>query len=180
MNTWRNLPGKLKVSLLSLHPRLRREARRVGEDLSGEEGELFLSLNRYDLAHSLAMARRLSDDPLLRRAALLHDTGKLRGELDIITRWLYTFLEMFFPGRLRRLCAAVEEGAHGEGILERVRSLPPGWRRGFFVQMHHGEIAAELLRRAGGDQELVRMVEEHQREPRDEMARRLRQADDAL
>lgn len=180
MNTWRNLPGKLKVSLLSLHPRLRREALRCGEDLNAAERELFLTLNRYDLAHSLAMARRLGDDPLLKRAALLHDVGKLRHELNIFTRWLCTFLEIFLPGRLRQLCATVEEKARGEGILERIRSLPRGWRRGFFVQAHHGEIAGALLRRAGSAEELVRLVEEHQHEPRDEKARRLRQADDAL
>jgi putative nucleotidyltransferase with HDIG domain len=180
MNTWRNLPGKLKVSLLSLHPGLRREARRAAEDLGEGEKELFLSLGRYDLAHSLAMARRLGDDPLLRRAALLHDTGKLRRDLAIPTRWLYTFLEILFPRRLRRMCAALDEMARGREVLEMIDSLPRGWRRGFFVQAHHGEIAAAMLRRAGSDGELVRLVGEHQGEPRDARARRLREADDAL
>lgn len=180
MNTWRNLPGKLKVSLLSLHPGLRREAKRAAEELSAGEREIFLSMNRYDLAHSLAMARRLADDPLLRRAALLHDTGKLRRDLNIFTRWLYTFHEIFFPRRLQRICSAVEGKARGRDVLERIDSLPHGWRRGFFVQAHHGEIAAAVLRRAGSEDELVRLVAEHQDVPRDARARRLREADDAL
>lgn len=180
MNTWRNLPGKLWVSLLSLHPSLRRRSRTAAEGLSPAERDLFLSMSRYDLAHSLAVARKLDDDPLLRRAALLHDAGKLRSELDLGTRWMYTFLEIFLPSRLRRLGREVEGMARGRGILELTYSLPKGWRRGLFVQLHHGEIAAELLRRAGSDAELVHLVERHQREPRDERSRRLREVDDSL
>lgn len=180
MNTWHNLPGKAWVSLLALDPRLRRRAERACESLSPEEKRLFQAMNRYDQAHSLAMAARLRDDPLLYRAALLHDTGKLTSELRLIVRWMYTFLEILLPRFLARVAEGVERTARGEGVLERMRSLPRGWRRGLFVQLHHGEIAAELLRRAGSEEGLVRLVGGHQEEPRDERARRLRRVDDAL
>lgn len=180
MNTWRNLPGKALVSLLALDPRLRARGERAAAVLSAEERRLFSAMDRYDRAHSLAVAYRLRDDPLLYRAALLHDCGKLTAELALRVRWAYTFLEVFAPRLLARLAEKVEREARGEGVIERMRSLPPGWRRGIYVQLHHGEVAAALLESAGSDEELVRLVRDHQGEPRDERARRLRDMDDAL
>lgn len=180
MNTWKNLPGKAWVSFMALHPGLLRRALRAGRGLTPAERELFLSMDRYDLAHSLAVADRLREDPLLYRAALLHDSGKLVTELSLRVRWAYTFLEIFRPLWLQRLAARVEGEARGEGVLERMRSLPPGWKRGLFVQLHHGEVAAELLRRAGSDEALVKLVEGHQKEPADDRSSRLRRIDDML
>jgi putative nucleotidyltransferase with HDIG domain len=180
MNTWRNLPGKIYVTLASLDPRLRTRSRRMAEVLTGDEAGLFLSMSRYDLVHSMAVASRLTGDDLLREAALLHDTGKLRSELGLLSRWHYTVLEMFYPSRLLRLSQRVEGEAAGSGVMERVHSLPRGWRRGLYVQLHHAEIAAELLERAGSKPEVIRLVRSHQDEPRDTMQRKLREADDSL
>jgi hypothetical protein len=141
---------------------------------------LFMAMGRYDLAHSMAVAARLREDPLLHRAALLHDAGKMRSELGLTARWLYTTLEVLAPSRLRRLTAGIDEDGGGEGIMERVCRLPRGWRRGLYVQIHHGEIAAELLAGLGCDDELVRLVRLHQDDPRDDQQRRLREADDSL
>ncbi len=58
-------------------------------------------------------------------------------------------LEIFYPSRLLRLSQRVEGEAAGSGVMERVHSLPRGWRRGLYVQLHHAEIAAEMLERAG-------------------------------
>ncbi|MEW6552996.1 MAG: hypothetical protein AB1384_01755 [Actinomycetota bacterium] len=180
MNTWRNLPGKIYVTLASLDPRLRARSRRAARGLSGGERALFLAMSRYDLAHSLAVASRLGDEDILRRAGLLHDTGKLRGELGLFSRWLYTALEIFYPSRLVALAQRVEGEVSGSGVLGRMHSLPRGWRRGLYVQLHHAEIAAELLARAGSERELVELVGSHQDEPRDARQRRLREADDFL
>ncbi len=179
MNTWRDLPGKALVAAAALHPRLRARAARAAEALAPGERELFLSLKRYDIAHSLAVARRLRDDPLLHRAALLHDVGKLPSELGLPARWLYTAAELTAPRLLRGLCRKAEEMARGGGALERARSLPRGIWRGLYVQDHHGEIAGELLRERGSEEELVRLVAAHQGEPADARAARLREADDA-
>jgi hypothetical protein len=64
--------------------------------------------------------------------------------------------------------------------MERVHSLPRGWRRGLYVQLHHAEIAAEQLAQAGSEAELLRLVGSHQDEPRDTPQRLLREADDSL
>jgi hypothetical protein len=180
MNTWRNLPGKIWATLVSLDPRLRGRARSAAVELSPGEEELFSAMSRYDLAHSIAVAARLADDPLLYRAGLLHDAGKLRSELGLFTRWLYTGLELAAPALLKRMAAGIEAQAAGEGIMGRMRSLRPGWRRGLYVQLHHDEIAAEMLARMGCEEELVRLVGHHQLEPRDERERRLRDVDDSL
>jgi hypothetical protein len=168
------------VAIASLDPRLRARSRAAASNLSPGEADLFLAMGRYDLAHSLAMAARLKDDPLLYKAGLLHDAGKLRSELGIFSRWLYTFAELLFPFRLKAKEDMVEEKARGDSIEERILSLPKGWTRGLYVQLHHGEIAAEMLAGLGSEEELVRLVEGHQAEPGGERARRLREIDDSL
>ncbi len=180
MNTWRNLPGKAFVAMSALDPRLRARARRAAGSLSRNEAALFLSLSRYDLAHSLAVAARLADDPALRKAGLLHDSGKLRSELGLGTRFLLTALEICRPSLLARLYARVEGKARGSSALQRMAGLRRGWRRGLYVQAHHAEIAAELLRAGGSEAGVVELVASHQGEPRGPGQRRLREADDSL
>ncbi len=180
-NSWRNLPGKARVSLLALDPRLRRRAEREARILSPVERELFLSLRRYDLAHSLAVASRVGrEDPTLLRAALLHDVGKLRRELRVPVRYLYMLLELLFPSVLSRIAESVEREARGPAWTERLYSLPRGWKRGIFIQLHHGEVGAEILRLAGCEEEVCRLVEGHQKEPQDLKAKMLAVADDSL
>jgi hypothetical protein len=179
MNTFRNLPGKLLVTVMSLDPRLRRRSQAAAGRLRPHEAELFLDMSRYDLAHSLTVAERLKEDPLLYRAALLHDAGKLRGDLGLFTRWLYILLEILAPGSLRRREKELEEMAAGKSELEKARSLPAGWRRGFYVQAHHAEIGAEILSERGSEEELTALIGGHQGEPKNDRARRLAQVDDA-
>lgn len=137
-------------------------------------------MNRYDRAHSLVVAGRLQDDPLLYRVALLHDAGKLRSEVGIPARWLYTWMDIFMPSRLQRLQDKLEIKVAGEGALQKAHSLPKGWGRGIYVQLHHGEIGAEIIKDLGSDEEVVRLVREHQEEAQDDLARRLRAVDDAF
>ncbi len=180
MNTWRNLPGKIWVTVASLNPFLRWRSRRVATELSPGEAELFLDMSRYDLTHSLAVAKRLKDDPFLYRAALLHDAGKLRTDLGLFTRWLYTAMEIFMPSSLGWERKRLERAAIGESALQRARSLPGGWRRGLYVQFHHAEIGAEILDGLGSDAELVAIIRGHQGEPVGERARRLAEVDDVF
>ena len=180
MNTFRNLPGKIWITIASLDPLLHRRARSASESLTPDERELFMDMTRYDLAHSLAVASKLRDDPILYRAALLHDAGKLRSDLNLFTRWLHTGLEIFMRPVLERNKQRLEEMAEGEDALERARSLPRGWRRGLYIQFHHGEIGAEILREAGSGDEVIELVQCHQGEPRDQRSQRLADVDDSF
>ena len=178
MNTFWNLPGKIWITIASLDPLLRRRARDASVCLTPVERELYLDMTRYDLAHSLAVSLKLLDDPILYKAALLHDAGKLRSDLNLFTRWLHTGLEIFMPPVLERNRERLEEMAEGEDALERARSLPRGWRRGLYVQFHHGEIGAEILKKAGSEDAVIELVQGHQGEPRDQRSRRLAEVDD--
>jgi hypothetical protein len=180
MNTWRNLPGKLWIAVASIDPLLRKRARKAADVLSEDEAALLLEMKRYDLAHSLAVAGRLNEDLLLYRAALLHDAGKLKNYLGLSTRWVYTWMEIFAPRRLKLAGDRLEDEAVGESALERARGFPKGWRRGLYVQMHHGEIGAEILSGLGSDPELVRLVGGHQKEPTDGRSKKLKEVDDIL
>jgi hypothetical protein len=180
MNTWRNLPGKLWVTIMSLDPFLRMRSREAAATLHPHEAELFLDMSRYDLAHSLAVAGKLKDDPFLYRAALLHDAGKLRSDLGLFTRWLYTAMEILVPSSLRWQRKRLERDAVGESALQKARSLPEGWKRGLYVQFHHGEIGAEILGGLESDNELVALIYGHQGEPVGEKARRLAKVDDTF
>lgn len=157
---------------------MRKRFRDAASCLSPGEAELFLSMNRYDMAHSLAVAGKLRDDLLLHRMALLHDTGKLRSDLGIFTRWIYTWMELFMPSELRRMKERLDTAVTGGGALEKARSLSRGWRRGFYVQAHHAEIGAELLKGLGSDDELVEMIGGHQQDPVGERAERFARVDD--
>jgi hypothetical protein len=178
MNTFWNLPGKVWITIYSLNPLLGRRARDASRCLTPNERELFLNMSRYDLAHSLAVSSRLRDDPVLYRTALLHDAGKLRSDLNLFTRWMYTWLEIFAPSLLKRQRERLTAAAEGGNALERARSLPRGWRRGFYVQFNHGEIGADILRKAGSEEEVVGLVRGHQGEPHDPRSRRLAEVDD--
>ncbi len=178
MNTWKNLPGKAWISILALDPFLRRRSRQAAAILPAGEAKLFLAMKRYDLAHAMTVAGRLRDDPLLEKAALLHDAGKLSSDLGLFVRWLYTMLEILMPQRLQAMAKEVNTMAVGQRPIERARSLSGAWKRGLYAQTHHGEIAAELLSGLGSEEELIKLVACHQEEPSSARSRRLREVDD--
>jgi putative nucleotidyltransferase with HDIG domain len=173
----RAVSGKFKVFLFSLHPGLRRRMERATDGLSPWEKSLVLSLNRYDAAHSLLVRSALEENGVLRKAALLHDCGKLRKEAGIVSRWLYAALNLFSPRRLERVSLRLDGEARGNSRLDRAMSLPRGWKRGLYVLIHHAEIGAELLRAAGTEEEVAALVEGHHREPCGRKGRLLAEAD---
>ena len=180
MNTFRNLPGKIWITIASLDPWLRRRARYASECLTPLEKELYLDMTRYDLAHSLAVSDKLRDDPILYTAGLLHDAGKRSSDHNLFTRWLHPWLEIFMPSVLKRQEERLKELAEGEDALQRARSLPRGWKRGLYIQFHHGEIGAEILKEAGSEDEIIELIQGHQGEPRDQRSRRLAEVDDSF
>jgi putative nucleotidyltransferase with HDIG domain len=158
----RNLPPKVTTILLAFTPGLRR--RFAAEAACLSEGEMALArrMGRYDVAHTLRMARAVPDDPVLKRAALLHDIGKTDAHLKFVLRTLYTNLELFAPCLLRWIMRKVEKVASGDGVTERLESLGPAWKKAFYAQAHHAVIGGEMLERAGSDAEVIALVGGHQ------------------
>jgi putative nucleotidyltransferase with HDIG domain len=106
-------------------------------------GELFLRMAARDQVHALRVLRRLGDaEPLLRRAALLHDVGKSQAPLGTVGRSLVVLAAA--TGTTRLLC-------HLPGIGPRVRRY-----------LDHPRIGAELLRGAGAEGPLAQIVAEHE------------------
>ncbi len=160
-----SLDGKFITFLFSLDPALRSRAQREAAILSEKERTLLLSLRRYDLAHSIRVARRVENNPSLKKAALLHDVGKRSPYLKRRHRALYTLIELASPSMLKRIIDKVTDWSEGEDLESRLAIIREPWRRALLVQARHGELGGLLLKRAGTEKDVVSLVSNHQWPP---------------
>ncbi len=134
--------------------------------------ELFRRMSRSDQLHGIRVLRSVradgSDHPTLCAAALLHDVGKSRHRPQLWDRILVVLVTALFPD-------AVERWGNAE---------PRGWRRAFVIAAQHPRWGAEIIRNAGGSDDLVTLVRRHQETPPlppqteiDRLLHRLQQAD---
>lgn len=116
--------------------------------LTPPQQALFLAQQPGDQAHALVVARSLQQagqaEPRLLRAALLHDVGKAPG-IPLAYRTLLVLLKRVAPGWLRQLSATEH-----------------GWLAPLARAVHHPELGAELVERAGSEAEVVALVRYHQ------------------
>jgi putative nucleotidyltransferase with HDIG domain len=141
--------------------------------LSPAAVELFRSMPSYDQQHALRVLQTLEEqghaDPDLLAAALLHDVGKSgrqEGRLRLWHRVAVVLMRAFWPGLLLRL--GDEAGS--------------GWRRPFYVQLHHAALSAELAQEAGCSPQTVVLIRRHEDQPKaeDEPLLRYLQAADGV
>lgn len=120
------------------------------EHLPPPLGEIFHQMSPADQAHGLRVLRSLlardEKDPDLLAAALLHDIGKSQVRLRLWERVLIVVTSWLAPGRVR---------LWGEGQLT-------SRRRPFVIAVRHPAWGAEMIRQAGGSEELVTLVLRHQ------------------
>ena len=123
----------------------------VAQVLSTTELVLFKRMPRYDQRHCLDVFTTLRaggyDDPLLLRAALLHDCGKVDDmgrPIPLIYYGLFVMLQRLAPA-LYRWAASV-----GRGPL-----------RAFAVHAAHDERAARMAEAAGSPAELVAILRDY-------------------
>ncbi|MEJ2570033.1 MAG: HD domain-containing protein [Anaerolineales bacterium] len=135
--------------------------------------EVFRRMGRSDQLHGVRVLRSVraggTDHPTLCAAALLHDVGKSRHHPRLWDRILVVLATALFPEAVERW------GNAGE---------PRGLRRPFIIAAQHPRWGADIVRAAGGSDELVALVRRHQAIPPlppqtqiDRLLLRLQQAD---
>jgi hypothetical protein len=157
---------RVRQFLGALRPRVTpRERFEAYAWLDEPQRRIFESMTVRDQQHGIVVWRRVRaaapDDRALFTAALLHDCGK--GRVELWQRVAHVAVAAIAPALLRRL--ASPEGAQ--------------WRRALWRLVHHPELGAQMVARAGGDADVVRMIREQDEAPADVRLALLQAADEA-
>ena len=152
------------------------DRRYVSEYLSEAEQELFYAMHEIDQYHALHVAHtaeQLAEDfpraerRFLLRCALLHDVGRVKGDLDLWGKVFCVLMVGCFPNCSRN---------YGKAQCVRLWDKPA---HALYVYYHHAEIGAEKLRQIGVAKEAALIERHHRMEmPGDSLELRLlREAD---
>jgi len=134
----------------------------IRKNLRAEEQALFYRMNVPDQCHALSVARtalKLAaersdiDRELLVKCALLHDVGKLRGDVSTWDKVVTVIAHKVAPHR------AEAWGKYGQG--GRLANL----RHAFYTYYHHPERGAGLLAIIGEDCKVVEIIRRHHEAP---------------
>jgi putative nucleotidyltransferase with HDIG domain len=147
----RRVGYRLAQGLRALRERPTPESDRlVSRLLDGEGMALFTALSPRDQFHSARTASILMasgvEDPVLLKAALLHDVGK--GRQVLWQRAVYVLLSACAPRLLRRLACA-----------------GGGWRGALDRSLRHASLGAEAARHAGYPTRIVELIAHHHDTP---------------
>jgi hypothetical protein len=132
--------------------------------------DLFRAMPSQDRQHASNVYRTLQqegyDDPDLLAAALLHDVGKGVPQRDEGVSPVGKSAPPRGGPRLWHRVAVVLMRAFWPGLLERIgQEDRDGWRRPFYIQLHHPALGAELARQAGCSPITVGLIRRHEDPP---------------
>jgi putative nucleotidyltransferase with HDIG domain len=147
---------KMAGRIFALLPiKLKPADREFVEKYLGDAGLfLFNQMSLFDQKHAVAVARTLAAKEIkgnglnhhrVIQAALLHDCGKVKGEIAWYLRPLVAVIRRCFP-RLREKWAARGESALGHAL---------------YVDLHHPSRGAYLAESLGLDPKLVALIKRH-------------------
>jgi putative nucleotidyltransferase with HDIG domain len=134
----------------------------VDRQLNDREKALFYDMNLPDQRHALnvaytaeqlAASRPEADLKLLLKCALLHDVGKVKGDVSTLDKVITVLADKFFPQWARRW------GCLGRG--GRVTNL----RHAFYIYFNHGERGAKMLAASGVSSNITDIVRKHHAAP---------------
>lgn len=97
--------------------------------------------------------------PVLIKAALLHDIGKIRGSINLWDRVCYVLVKKC-SGKLVYKLASPSTGT-GNVNSHRHGSPLARFRNALYVHLHHPELGAELAAKAGLDENIVYLLRHH-------------------
>ncbi|MCC5465174.1 HDIG domain-containing metalloprotein [Pelosinus baikalensis] len=134
----------------------------IEQHLSSKAQNLFWAMNVPDQRHVLNVAYtalHLADNhsnvnsKLLVKCALLHDVGKVKGDVSTVDKIITVIGDYFFPNQLRKW------GKQGRG--SKVANL----RHAFYIYFHHAAISAGMLREIGESPEMIEIIAKHHKTP---------------
>jgi putative nucleotidyltransferase with HDIG domain len=134
----------------------------VNQQLNKEEQSLFWKMNLPDQRHALNVAytaRRMAEEmpgcdrALVLKCALLHDVGKMRGDVSTIDKVITVLAHYICPNWAKHW------GRLGRG--SRLQNL----RHAFFIYFHHPERSAALLLAIHSDSVVADIVRRHHEAP---------------
>ncbi len=141
------LLARMARLLRALHPMFARPNDAWAKaKLSPEEYSVYARMDARDREHAVRVAQKLlqlqpNSNPLVVRAAILHDCGKQVRPYSVVERVLV---------------GLVNEKPSNEMILNPEKKLSAQE-----VRQHHASIGANLIRDAGGDARVATIVERH-------------------
>jgi len=150
----------------------------VSQHLNIREQALFWGMNLPDQRHVLNVAytalqlaekQEGIDKELLVKCALLHDVGKIKGDVSTADKIMTVIGHKVAPRW------AKQWGRLGRG--NKLSNL----RHAFYIYFHHGERSATMLQKIGASPQMVDIVAKHHKAPADQDPLELvvlRQADD--
>ncbi len=130
--------------------------------LDSDAQKLFWAMNVPDQRHVLNVAYtalHLAQDikninsRLLVKCALLHDVGKVKGDVSTLDKMITVMGEYLFPNWVKKW------GRQGRG--GKVSNL----RHAFYIYFNHAEISAAMLREIGESHEVAEIVAKHHKTP---------------
>ena len=131
--------------------------------LSSKEQKLFWAMNLPDQRHVLNVAytalhlakqqKHHVDVVLLVRCALLHDVGRVKGDISTIDKIITVIGDYLFSNWMRKW------GKQGRG--GKISNL----RHAFYVYFHHAAISAAMLRAIDESPEVVNIIAKHHKAP---------------
>lgn len=146
------------------------EVRWVQKYLSPPEEALFWQMSPIDQKHAVDVSQRIvsiarhrgvwdgAEIRMLIRAALLHDIGKIDGDIGLFDRITIVLVKRLAPSLAKALAQRGKEDLERKGVR---RTWRAGVRRAFYTQAVHAERGAAMAKLVGVEDQVLHLIRHH-------------------